>query len=981
MADDSLHGDGQTPQEYLPEAGDDDPRRPAWAGDAFEGPPDSPPPAPQADFAELVRRWAAGVQADDADATTPPAEDPTPAAQAEGAAGDATPDRPAVFDASVFDDGPPGWAEADDAQAEAGPPDDFVRFVNALFEPDDLIVVRPVESWVQDGKKKSRVVGDKVLYVTAKDFAAFAPSARKWLDEVGETERANIYFGVCPRHGEDAYNLASQIRTVRELWTDTDNCSVEEARRRCAEKKVPPPRVVNSGSGCHLHWRLDVPYLIDDVPDPNPVVPVWELGPDGRPLRDENGKCLKPKNKYVVAPDGRLIYEKLEDGKLNPEWNQLSPKAQYIQDLLGRLAQGLGGDHATDLARLLRLPGTLNRKGQRCGQTPKPCTLVPDEAEVRPCSLAEFERLFPAGPPAEEKKEKPEKAAPPPGDVQANGPPRPPASGRLTDRQRDRLDCRISACRTAQDRSKADFALCCFAVEEGLDQETVWAEVQDVSKFAERGRPYFDSTWTAAERHTRPRGAGAGDPKATTSVGVAGPAAPAGPGDTAGVVLVNGPPAEAPDPPKPPVRPWYERSSEHFCRRCLKELQEGEKTHNFRVDSRPCGNLSVCQECRGNAQQLEAHRGKKIFADLIRKGQKTVWVWEGLSERREEIRRLVYNQDGGGAIVLVDRTAGGRVSNVTAVCVVGVPLADKTGDLLPGAREIPVAEADDYWKQTLADARPRGDFVVGPDGMKYVHSRMVSYWGEWDDIAFAQATPHQEYRRERERLRKDLRAAEAVRTATAAACGAGEGNLWTFRGTGREIAAVAACLRDANVPHEVVLVGAAPQDGRPDRRRAVAVVATAAPPAVRADTPLADLLNRGRLEPAAEALAAAATDVVEATFAYHELDPEGEQWRTLGHPTRSVEEIDALAALYGVSHTDTDHPWQAEGHRRRLYYTGALDLVRRYELRDRILEKTPRVPAVVAPSSAGTGAGVAPSGVVSWAQIDAWWAHYVLDST
>ena len=48
-----------------------------------------------------------------------------------------------------------------------------------------------------------------------------------------------------------------------------------------------------------------------------------------------------------------------------------------------------------------------------------------------------------------------------------------------------------------------DFALCCHAVREGLDQEAVWREVQEVGKFAEGGLRYFDLTWENAEERVR----------------------------------------------------------------------------------------------------------------------------------------------------------------------------------------------------------------------------------------------------------------------------------------------------------------------------------------------------------------------------------------------------------------------------------------------------------------------------------------------
>lgn len=68
------------------------------------------------------------------------------------------------------------------------------------------------------------------------------------------------------------------------------------------------------------------------------------------------------------------------------------------------------------------------------------------------------------------------------------------------------LDGLIKACEEASqgERSPRDFALLTFAVEQGLNKEVVWTRVQDIGKFAEGGRRYFDLTWEAAARKTSP---------------------------------------------------------------------------------------------------------------------------------------------------------------------------------------------------------------------------------------------------------------------------------------------------------------------------------------------------------------------------------------------------------------------------------------------------------------------------------------------
>jgi len=71
------------------------------------------------------------------------------------------------------------------------------------------------------------------------------------------------------------------------------------------------------------------------------------------------------------------------------------------------------------------------------------------------------------------------------------------ASGRWS----KKLDHLLEACAKAApgERSERDYALCAEAVSRGLSQEAVWERVQQVGKFAEKGRKYFDTTWTNAQ--------------------------------------------------------------------------------------------------------------------------------------------------------------------------------------------------------------------------------------------------------------------------------------------------------------------------------------------------------------------------------------------------------------------------------------------------------------------------------------------------
>src|SRR5207245_2467309 len=63
----------------------------------------------------------------------------------------------------------------------------------------------------------------------------------------------------------------------------------------------------------------------------------------------------------------------------------------------------------------------------------------------------------------------------------------------------------VAACAIAPvgSRSETDFSLCCYAIKTGIDKEQVWGNVEQVGKFAEQGRRYFDVTWENAEFEVR----------------------------------------------------------------------------------------------------------------------------------------------------------------------------------------------------------------------------------------------------------------------------------------------------------------------------------------------------------------------------------------------------------------------------------------------------------------------------------------------
>jgi P4 family phage/plasmid primase-like protien len=399
-------------------------------------------------------------------------------------------------------------------------PDETARFLAALFADDDRVVMRPTEAWIEGGRKRSRVIYKAVLHHTAERFRT---NARFWtiLQWAAETQNANLFFGVCPRFGGGRFDLAWQIRTVRALWADLDHCKPEEALKRCEDAGLPRPSiVVCSGHGVHLYWLLSEACLIDDAGgDPPPVLTGWVKQPDGK---------SKPR-KFVKGSDGEVHYLHPQDAKTKADSSAPNPafpfrrsaKAIHIQDILAGIASKIGGDHTTDLARLLRLPGTLNRKDARNGKEPVPCVLLEcDPARRYP--FTDFERFAQASP----DKARREKV------VQV----RLPSGARFAGRRLGRLNDLINACalEAVGARSERDFHLCAWCVEQGLDRERVWSEVQSVGKFAEKGRGYFDRTWEAAEGKTREkiyeratRKAGEGRPSANGTNRAGREAAPA----------------------------------------------------------------------------------------------------------------------------------------------------------------------------------------------------------------------------------------------------------------------------------------------------------------------------------------------------------------------------------------------------------------------------------------------------------------------
>lgn len=231
-------------------------------------------------------------------------------------------------------------------------PDATRQFFEAMFLPDDLICFRFVESYTnEDGKKDQEIYGNQ--YLTLQEFI----SLNWWgpLCEQSKEQRANLYFGVCPRprkprHKKETYDKSIHVQTVRVLWCDVDGCQPEETLARIDAAALPPPSfVVGTGNGTHVYWILDRPYIIADA-FKLPALKEWVVN--------------KWKYHYIDP-----------DTKEKKRLPKVSPTGNVIQTILDGIARKVGGGDVKtkDLARILRVPGSLNRKDERNGKEPIPC--------------------------------------------------------------------------------------------------------------------------------------------------------------------------------------------------------------------------------------------------------------------------------------------------------------------------------------------------------------------------------------------------------------------------------------------------------------------------------------------------------------------------------------------------------------------------------------------------------------------------------
>ena len=194
------------------------------------------------------------------------------------------------------------------------------RFLATLYEPGDLVEIRPIEIWQDESGRRSRPLsGARQWLAPAEVLERSAQFAA-----LNVSERANVFMGVNPRTRAGGGKKAD-VTACRAVWAELDRVSVAECRRRWQLLGLPQPTIeVASGGGVHLYWVLDEPL---DV--------------------------------------------------------RASAVRDRFEAMLKALYRDLGADATSDVCRLLRLPGFWNMKDVRCGASPRPCLLVHCDGRLR----------------------------------------------------------------------------------------------------------------------------------------------------------------------------------------------------------------------------------------------------------------------------------------------------------------------------------------------------------------------------------------------------------------------------------------------------------------------------------------------------------------------------------------------------------------------------------------------------------------------
>ena len=254
------------------------------------------------------------------------------------------------------------------------------------------------------------------------------------------------------------------------------------ALQRIRGVELPEPSaLISSGGGTHVYWLLGEDVVVSDAFQ-RPIWCEYINKKTGEVFQKYQEDCVK--NYFSITADG----EREDFGENGPPVGEIAAR---FEDILNGLAIALGADtNCTDVARILRLPGTLNPKYA----PPVPVQIVTLNDGKHPLSIFE-DFLVP--------KERVTAVITTAVTVDVGDGYYTPG----TETSLAGLEDEIEACAFAPKglRSDRDHELIFEAIRQDVNPDVLWEEVQSISKFADRGRSYFDHTWQKASRLAQPR--------------------------------------------------------------------------------------------------------------------------------------------------------------------------------------------------------------------------------------------------------------------------------------------------------------------------------------------------------------------------------------------------------------------------------------------------------------------------------------------
>lgn len=351
---------------------------------------------------------------------------------------------------------------------------DALKFLEFMYDEGDLITFRPIKNWYDNGERKGRVILTEWKTFAVEEMAKEFPKYYQFC----EKEKTNAFYGVCPRFGrrteKTSFEKRWQIRKANFFWLDIDYLTPEEAVDRIEQAGVPEPSViVSTGNGVHCYWRLENSLKFAQQDPPvlehmyfNDKLSVWYV--------DENDQYNYFTNAGVKL-QGTPVPDVCED-------------ALMVEDINCGLGKLLDGDNTNDVSRILRLPGTNNYKDPK---DPKPCSIYAFSGKKY--KVEDFQFALDVSP-SRIRREATRKMSLPDPSITAK------QLGANTKRGK-KLQTFLDDLRVVGEgeRSDVDWKLMCWVVEEAIDPEYIWTQVEDLSKFGVRGRQYFDTTLANAQ--------------------------------------------------------------------------------------------------------------------------------------------------------------------------------------------------------------------------------------------------------------------------------------------------------------------------------------------------------------------------------------------------------------------------------------------------------------------------------------------------